>query len=136
MLLEPVDNLRLSNLCGPMDRHIRQIEGYMAVEINNRSNNFHIRGNKESVQLTKQLLVEMYISTETELLSSQSIHLHLQNMEIMSDRGEGEDTDEVSIKTKRGMIRGRTINQRKYFTNFCLNFYIRDHFLMTSAFIR
>jgi phosphate starvation-inducible PhoH-like protein len=89
----------------------------MAVEINNRSNNFHIRGNKESVQLTKQLLVEMYISTETELLSSQSIHLHLQNMEIMSDRGEGEDTDEVSIKTKRGMIRGRTINQKKYLSN-------------------
>ena len=117
MLLEPLDNLRLSNLCGPMDRHIRQIEGYMAVEINNRSNNFHIRGNKESVQLTKQLLVEMYISTETELLSSQSIHLHLQNMEIMSDRGEGEDTDEVSIKTKRGMIRGRTINQKKYLSN-------------------
>ena len=117
MLLEPVDNLRLSNLCGPMDRHIRQIEGYMAVEINNRSNNFHIRGNNESVQLTKQLLVEMYISTETESLSSQSIHLYLQNMEIMSDRGEGEDTDEVSIKTKRGMIRGRTINQRKYLSN-------------------
>ena len=89
----------------------------MAVEINNRSNNFHIRGNNESVQLTKQLLVEMYISTETESLSSQSIHLYLQNMEIMSDRGEGEDTDEVSIKTKRGMIRGRTINQRKYLSN-------------------
>ena len=121
MLLEPLDNLRLSNLCGPMDRHIRQIERYMAVEINNRSNNFHIRGNNESVQLTKQLLVEMYISTETESLSSQSIHLHLQNMEIMSDRGEGEgegqDTDEVSIKTKRGMIRGRTINQKKYLSN-------------------
>lgn len=117
MLLEPLDNLRLSNLCGPMDRHIRQIERYMAVEINNRSNNFHIRGNNESVQLTKQLLVEMYISTETESLSSQSIHLYLQNMEIMSDRGEGEDTDEVSIKTKRGMIRGRTINQRKYLSN-------------------
>jgi phosphate starvation-inducible protein PhoH and related proteins len=117
LLLEPLDNLRLSNLCGPMDRHIRQIERYMAVEINNRSNNFHIRGNNESVQLTKQLLVEMYISTETESLSSQSIHLYLQNMEIMSDRGEGEDTDEVSIKTKRGMIRGRTINQRKYLSN-------------------
>ena len=99
-----------------MDRHIRQVERYMGVEINNRGNSFHVSGNQKSVQLTKQLLIEMYASTETEPLSSEGIHLHLQSMQ-MEDEREEDAADEVSIKTKRGMIRGRTTNQKQYLSN-------------------
>jgi len=68
-----------------MDQHIRHIERHMGVEINNRSNNFHISGDKVSVQLTKKLLIEMYASTKIERLSTESIHLYLQNMEMVNN---------------------------------------------------
>jgi len=103
-----------------MDRHIRQVERYMGVEINNRGNSFHVSGNQKSVQLTQQLLKEMYATTETEPLSSEGVHLHLQSMQ-MEDELEEDLADEVSIKTKRGLIRGRTTNQKRYLSN------IQDH---------
>lgn len=103
-----------------MDRHLRQVERYMGVEINNRGNSFHVSGNEKSVQLTQQLLKEIYASTESEALSSEGVHLHLQSMQ-MEDELEADVADEVSIKTKRGMIRGRTTNQKRYLSN------IQDH---------
>ncbi|GJM04160.1 MAG: PhoH family protein [marine bacterium B5-7] len=99
-----------------MDRHIRQVERYMGVEINNRGNSFHVSGSEKSVQLTQQLLKEMYASTETEPLSSEGVHLHLQSMQ-MEDELEEDVANEVSIKTKRGLIRGRTTNQKRYLSN-------------------
>jgi phosphate starvation-inducible protein PhoH and related proteins len=99
-----------------MDRHLRQVERYMGVEINNRGNNFHISGSQKSIQLTQQLLKEMYSSTESEPLSTEGVHLHLQSMQV-EDELEEELADEVSIKTKRGIIRGRTINQKRYLSN-------------------
>jgi phosphate starvation-inducible protein PhoH and related proteins len=99
-----------------MDRHIRQVERYMGVEINNRGNSFHVSGSQKSVQLTQQLLKEMYATTESEPLSSESVHLHLQSMQMEDELAE-DVADEVSIKTKRGMIRGRTTNQKRYLSN-------------------
>jgi phosphate starvation-inducible protein PhoH and related proteins len=110
----------LSNLCGPLDRHLRQVERYIGVEINNRGNNFHVSGDLKSIELTETILKEMYASTETEALSTERIHLYLQSINV-EDELEEDITDEVSIKTKRGIIRGRTPNQKKYLAN------IRSH---------
>jgi phosphate starvation-inducible protein PhoH and related proteins len=88
----------------------------MGVEINNRANNFHVSGNQKSIELTEQLLREMYASTATESLSSERVHLYLQSIQI-DDELEEELADEVSIKTKRGIIRGRTPNQKIYLSN-------------------
>ena len=77
LLLEPVDNKRLSNLCGPFDKHLRQIEHFLGVEINNRGNNFHVNGTQKLIAITEDLLKEIYAVTETESLSAEAIHLHL-----------------------------------------------------------
>ncbi len=99
-----------------MDRHLRQLERYMGVEINNRGNNFHVSGSQKSIELTQQLLKDMYAATESEPLSSERIHLYLQSMQL-EDELEEDAADEVSIKTKRGLIRGRTPNQKRYLSN-------------------
>jgi phosphate starvation-inducible PhoH-like protein len=88
----------------------------MGVEINNRGNNFHVSGSLKSIELTQQLLKEMYATTETEPLSSERIHLYLQSMQLEDELVE-DAADEVSIKTKRGLIRGRTPNQKLYLSN-------------------
>ena len=64
MLLEPVDNKRLSNLCGPFDKHLRQVERFLGVEINNRGNNFYVSGNPKSIAMTENLLKEAGVKYE------------------------------------------------------------------------
>jgi phosphate starvation-inducible PhoH-like protein len=106
----------LSNLCGPLDKHLRQVERHIGVEINNRGNNFHVTGDLKSIELTENVLKEMYAATESEPLSPESVHLYLQEINIAEALEENID-NEVSIKTKRGIIRGRTPNQKKYLAN-------------------
>lgn len=106
----------MSNLCGPLDRHLRQVERFIGVEINNRGNNFHVSGDQKSIELTENILKEMYASTEVEALSSERVHLLLQSINLEQELEE-EIADEVSIKTKRGIIRGRTANQKLYLSN-------------------
>jgi phosphate starvation-inducible PhoH-like protein len=116
IILEPIDNQRLANLCGPMDEHLRQIERRIGVEINNRSNSFQIIGLRKSVELTEQLLNELYNTTSSEVLSSDRIHLYLQD-NCIDDEWDSVSDDNITIKTKRGLIRGRSPNQRLYLKN-------------------
>ena len=44
LVLAPVDNLRLANLCGPLDEHLRQIETALDVSVARRGERFTVRG--------------------------------------------------------------------------------------------
>ena len=118
--LEPADNERLANLCGSLDSHLRQIERRLGVEINNRGNLFRIIGAAGIVNVASRLLTELYESTAADSLSPEKIHLWLQDKAI-DDSVHEQAQDEVSIKTRRGIIKGRSPNQRLYLNN------IRDH---------
>ena len=114
--LEPVDNERLANLCGSLDSHLRQIERRLGVEINNRGNSFRIIGTAKVVNITSRLLSELYESTAEDNLSPEKIHLWLQDRAI-DDAVDEQAGEEVFIKTKRGIIKGRSPNQRLYLNN-------------------
>ncbi len=114
--LEPADNNRLANLCGPLDKNLRHIERRMGVEINSRGNAFHIIGTKKSVNITEHILQSLYEMTATETLSPEKVHLHLQDTSIDQEVDEDEDS-ESNIKTEHGVIRGRSPNQRHYLRN-------------------
>ncbi len=116
IVLEPVDNPRLANLCGPLDKNLRHIERRLGVEINNRGNTFRIIGTSKSVDLSEQLLQSLYEITATETLSPEKVHLYIQDMGIDREVEDEDDTD-TNIKTKRGIIRGRSPNQRSYLRN-------------------
>ena len=114
--LEPADNERLANLCGSLDAHLRQIERRLGVEINNRGNAFRIIGAPEIVDVTGRLLTELYASTSADVLSAEKIHLWLQDKAV-DDAVDEQAEEDVIIKTKRGVIKGRSPNQRLYLTN-------------------
>ena len=118
--LEPADNLRLANLCGPLDKNLRHIERRLGVEINNRGNAFRIIGTNKSVGITEHVLQTLYQMTAAETLSPEKVHLHLQDVGVDQEIEEDEDADS-SIKTKRGLIRGRSPNQRCYLRNITNN---------------
>ena len=114
--LEPPDNERLANLCGPLDEHLRLIERRLGVEINNRGNKFRVIGTPVSVQTAGRVLSSLYASTVEEILTAEQIHLFLKETNVEDDLEEELD-EEITIRTKRGIIKGRSRNQRLYLKN-------------------
>lgn len=120
--LEPTDNLRLVNLCGPLDEHLRLIERRLGVEINNRGNQFNIVGDEESIRATSEVLNALYqMSGESdEPITSNHVHIYLQDSGI-EDMLESDQVEEILIRTRRGIVKGRGPNQQKYLKNIMTN---------------
>jgi len=114
--LIPADNSRLSNFCGQLDAHLRQIEARLQVEIANRGNQFKVTGLEYSVKAACVVMQKLFESTEKELLTAELIHLAMQDSSIdaMLDETAAQALPNVSIKTKCGMIKGRGANQQDY----------------------
>ncbi|MEM7255033.1 MAG: PhoH family protein, partial [Pseudomonadota bacterium] len=110
--LQPADNARLRNLCGPFDQHLRQIEDRLGVEIQNRSNQFTVTGEATRVDATERLVCRLYELTAAEALSPSKIHLHLSQAQI--DASEEAHRDEVAIRTRRITVKARGPNQAQY----------------------
>jgi len=115
--LEPMDHRRLSNLCGPLNRHLHQVEQQMGVEICNRGNGFHVTGNRQSVAMTGKVIRALYDATQEELLSAERVHLYLQ--EAINENGDAaaKDRQQERVHIRKKTIRGRTDNQRRYLRN-------------------
>jgi len=114
--LEPADTLRLANLCGQFDEHLKQIESRLGVDIFCRGNLFTIRGPTRTTRAARRLLQGLYRLSATEVLTPDLINLHLQESGIseLSEEAPVAEGDEVAIRTKRGIVRGRGPNQKKY----------------------
>ena len=88
LALEPEDNERLANLCGPLEGHLRLIERRLGIEINNRGNRFHLVGMPEAVRQGSEVLKSLYAASATEVLDMHTVHLFLQEsgVEALLDR--------------------------------------------------
>ncbi|MFZ0789739.1 MAG: PhoH family protein, partial [Chromatiaceae bacterium] len=115
MELEPEDNARLANLCGPLEQHLRQIERRLGIEISNRGLSFRLIGDGEAVRLGERLLADLYRDTAAEVLTPESIHLALQEAgaDALAESVESR-LPELVIRTKRGLVKARGPNQQAY----------------------
>ncbi len=114
VVLEPADNPRLANLCGPLNEHLIQMEKRLGIEINNRGNAFSIRGEAKAANAAAEVLKELYDSTKKNTLSSSDIHLFLQESELASITEQSQNSSRTSVHTKRSVIKPRGDNQEKY----------------------
>lgn len=112
--LEPEDNARLSNLCGPFDEHLRQIELRLGVEINHRGALFQVIGEEAASRAAEKVLRALYGVTENESLNGAKINLHLADSGIEAIVSDADGAQDVTIKVKRGVIKGRGPNQARY----------------------
>ena len=122
--LEPVETLRLANLCGQFDEHLKQIESRLGVQIFCRGNLFTVEGEERPRRVARRLLQSLYRLTETEVLAPDLINLHLQESgvaELGSMQETADHSSEISVKTKRGIVRGRGPNQKHYMRNITLH---------------
>ena len=118
--LEPADTMRLANLCGQFDEHLKQIETRLEVDIFCRGNLYTVQGERRPVRAARRLLQSLYPLTESEVLTPKLINLHLQESgvaELEERLVSADSSPEVTVKTKRGMIRGRGPNQKRYLIN-------------------
>jgi phosphate starvation-inducible PhoH-like protein len=118
-VLEPDSLERLANLCGPLDEHLRQIELRLGVEIANRGNVFRVIAEEPLADKAEALLRELYAETAHEALNAGKVHLRLQGADVdglveRTAASAAEGAQEVTIKVKRGMVRGRGPNQARY----------------------
>ena len=110
--LVPADNVRLANLCGRFDEHIRQIEGHLGVEIANRGNVFRVIGNAGVVRQAERLIKQLYdATTKSSLLTPEGVRSALQQIEVP---GSDDGGDEIVLRTPKCTIRARTVHQREY----------------------
>jgi phosphate starvation-inducible PhoH-like protein len=114
--LEPADTSRLANLCGQFDAHLHQIEKRLGgVEIACRGNIFSMNSDTGKARVTRQILHNLYSLSEHEVLTPETINLHLQESGVDElSQGTGGSSDEGLIQTKRGVIRPRGRNQKDY----------------------
>ncbi|MGB5688167.1 MAG: PhoH family protein [Woeseiaceae bacterium] len=125
VVLEPADNNRLANLCGQFDEHLRQIERRLDVEIASRGNRFRITGLPGAAEVGGDVLSKLFAMTDQERLDPERVHMLLQES-FMDDAPDGvastgDESEDVSIQTRRKLIRPRGANQTLYMRN------IRDH---------
>jgi len=113
--LEPEDTEQLANLCGPFDAHLRQMELRLGVEIANRGHIFQISGqDSDTLAHTESLLRALYREAAENTLDSHAIHLHLGAGLPAAQTDDDYIPQDITVRTKRGSIRGRGPNQAKY----------------------
>lgn len=128
LLLKPESTIRLANLCGRLNEHIRQIEQRFSVKIQNRGNTFVVSGRSSLVKSASNTLKNLYTLTQTEpLLSPEMIHLSIQ--ETINQESETDQHSEQSdlnneqsqitsaihiLKTPKCSIKPRGNHQNEY----------------------
>ena len=113
----PDNNERLANLCGNLNAHLHLVERHFAVEIANRGTKFKIIGEEKAEAAAKLVLEHLYDATAEEILDEDVVRLtlHGANFDVASAIETAHTArKEVVLKNKRGMIRGRSLNQQQY----------------------
>jgi phosphate starvation-inducible PhoH-like protein len=124
LLLAPADNVRLVELCGPLDGHLHQIEARLGVEVRRRGNRFQIIGLPSAIKRAEAVLQDLYARAQREPVDSERVHIALQELDMERGQTAGsasESNDELKVRTSRGAVRARGANQTEYLHN------IRNH---------
>jgi phosphate starvation-inducible PhoH-like protein len=108
----PLNNTRLSHLCGPMDENLRTIEAALQVRISHRQQHFRVEGPKAKAQQALEVLQALY-ETAGRTIPKDRVQLML-----AGDTPMAEDEDGAPVlQTRRTDLKARTPNQGVYLDN-------------------
>tara|TARA_B100001057_G_scaffold208738_1_gene209403 strand:+ start:543 stop:1496 length:954 start_codon:yes stop_codon:yes gene_type:complete len=116
--LDPVDNNKLMNLCGPLNINIKEIEMRFNVEINQRGSSFHFKGNKKNIDIASQALKKLYFSIESDNISSDKLREFLNDPNLLKYNEELLGTEKISedyFKFKDYKIKISSKSQEAFF---------------------
>jgi phosphate starvation-inducible protein PhoH and related proteins len=107
--LEPVDNMRLANLCGALDANLRQIETAYDIRISRRGENLTLRGDAPQLQIARSTLQEFY--------KRAALPLTVEDIQLgLIELGKRHDPQLAApvLLTRRNDLHGRTPRQVEY----------------------
>ncbi len=110
VVLSPVDNQRLANLCGALDENLRQIETAYDVAIARRGERFTVRGHPAQSAQAATALRHFYAGAG-EHLSVDAIQLGLVELGQLAERGQA---NQPGLLTRKPELHGRTPRQVQY----------------------
>lgn len=109
-VLSPKNAKRLAILCGQFDEHLKQIEKYLHVTIQNRGHEFFISGENDNCSIARQVIKQVYLETaKVEYLTPEHIRLLLQQTS-----SQGDTENNLVIHTKNGAVKPLNTHQREY----------------------
>ncbi|HSW07792.1 PhoH family protein [Aquabacterium sp.] len=112
---DPVDNPRLSHLCGALDEHLRTIEIGLDVRISRREASFTVDGERAAGERAIELLKSLY-QRAARPIPAEALQLAL--VEARSTTGADAAAlhggHDIVLHTRRADLRGRTPNQLHY----------------------
>jgi len=107
---KPLNNSRLSHLCGPTDEHLRTIEVALDIHIAHRHEQFKIEGPKARAQRGMDMIQALY-ELAAKPISAATVQL------MLSGDGSGNESDGPSLATRRADLKPRSKNQAVYLDN-------------------
>jgi phosphate starvation-inducible PhoH-like protein len=106
----PLNNNRLSHLCGPTDEHLRAIEIALDVRIAHRHEQFKIDGPKVRAQRGMDMIQALY-EMAARPISAETVQL------MLTGDGSADGAQAPSLSTRRSDLKPRSANQAKYLDN-------------------
>ena len=117
----PPDNTRLAHLCGSFDENLHAIEAGLGVKIARRNESFRVEGPKPRAQQAVALLQSLYGKARrpipAEKLQLALVEAAARPPEAAGDDAAGGGPAEISLRTRRADLTGRTPNQLAYLRN-------------------
>lgn len=113
MEFSDLNNGSLVNLYGHHDEHLKQLAEHAGVEIHARGNSFQLSGEEANVNQAAKMLHLLVKEARKEALNPEIVHVILAGNATKPDY----EPQEVAIKTKAGVITGRSDNQKEYLHN-------------------
>jgi len=110
-IFSPLNNTRLSHLCGPMDEHLRTIEAALDVRIAHRHEQFKVEGAKAKVQRGMDMIQALYE------MAARPIQPATVQLMLSGDGSAEMGADGPSLATRRADLKPRSKNQALYLDN-------------------
>ncbi len=108
----PLNNTRLTHLCGPLDEQLRRIEEALNVKVAHRHEQFKVDGPKAKANKAMEVLQAIYEIAE------RPVDAAMVQLMLATDPNAGEGpAPNVLLLTRRADLKGRTPNQLLYLDN-------------------
>lgn len=114
--LHPVDQRRLTTLCGQFDENLKHVERRLQVKVSRRGHHFRVEGDTEHVAAGVEVIRHLYRETEaTEDIPPDTVHLYIRETGLERLPEEVPFNGAVTvIKTPKLQAKPRGENQQKY----------------------
>jgi len=115
LTLEPEDNDRLQNLCGPLNNNIKEIEQRFNVQINHRGNLFDFIGDKKNITIASEAVKELYVTSQQNIISIDFLHDYLQQPKVLNNNPHTNDMGSEYFKFKSYKLKISSKTQKLFF---------------------